>query len=156
MRSNHPHFDELNLLAFDIADVLPTYGYCDWCLSLSSLLGGETRRLSVESGEDPSRLSAAVILINITVIYSVMPDLLNLPKLWLSRFLIFFTLARVPPSFFPLRTTPCKESFYCLTIVQILISLFGSYHEKFVPLPLIVFSFILLLPFLETLHRLQV
>ena len=33
----------------------------------------------------------------------------SFPKLWLSRFLIFFTLARAPPSFFPLRTTPERK-----------------------------------------------
>ena len=45
-----------------------------------------------------------------------------MPKLWLSRFLIFLTLARAPSSFFPLRTTPRKESLR-RTIVMNLIRL---------------------------------
>ena len=36
---------------------------------------------------------------------------LNFPKLWLSLFLIFLTLAKVPPSFFSRRTTPRRRKF---------------------------------------------
>ena len=53
---------------------------------------------------------------------NILENLHNLPKLWLSRFLIFLTLARAPSSFFPLRTTPRKESLR-RTIVMNLIRL---------------------------------
>ena len=70
---------------------------------------------------------------------NILENLHNLPKLWLSRFLIFLTLARAPSSFFPLRTTPRKESLR-RTIVMNLIRL--ACHEIKEKLPTLSFNWI--------------
>ena len=85
-------------------------------LSLSSLVGGEALRIS-ESGEEPEPVKAEQstwIWIFAAVSHHqhyrdhhIISSSLSFPKLWLSRFLIFLYLAKVPPpSFFSRSTTP--------------------------------------------------
>ena len=78
-------------------------------LSLSSLVGGEARRPS-QSGEEPETRAGEEGVSHPTTRHS-----LSLPKLWLSLFLIFLYLAKVPPSFFSRMTTAAARTGFKLS-----------------------------------------